>query len=64
MPLDNKGYYTGYFYSGDFMKETVFRVANTDKDDDSEIPETAKDQAYNILVEVLKRGVVYEEAAD
>ncbi|MBP1546965.1 MAG: hypothetical protein J6A37_10230, partial [Oscillospiraceae bacterium] len=62
--LDNKGYYTGYFYSGDFMKETVFRVANTDKDDDSEIPETAKDQAYNILVEVLKRGVVYEEAAD
>ena len=60
--LNDLGYYTGYFYSGDFMAEIVFWVKNTDKDDEGEIPEAAKDQAYNILIEVLKRGVVYEAA--
>ena len=44
------------------MAEIVFWVKNTDKDDEGEIPEAAKDQAYNILIEVLKRGVVYEAA--
>ena len=62
--LKNNDYYEGYYHSEDNLAEIRFWLYNTDKDNNEEIPQAAKDEAYKLLEEIFSKGITFETAAE